>query len=490
MTVRFLRGGLPFVDELILQQTAAFLSVPFLKPGYAAWGTDGIVLHARYVYFALSLLTAGVVFSSLKRRLGAISAASALLVMAFIPLAIPTLNYNTWASFGLTIGLFSLFSGHSFMAGLACAIGCFAYPPLLLPTTMAGILALRRPKEVGLFLAGGIPIAMLAIQMASLSGFAIDNAIYYSLTSFGYGAGLEKLWIALKHLVSSNVAPLAWLSAVTLLLGLKHKAWIALFPVVLAAAYVRYPFSATWWLLYYSLWGGLLFFLERKDPDLRRLAKLVWLPSVVAGIVTAWTSASSAANAVIGLLPAAVVVTVAWTRALCRSWPPLGACPAAAIATIVAFLQFWGVCVYGDGEIRDLNARVTEGPFRGLYTSEAKLAFLREVETDIHRLEKPRGHILFMEFPAGYLISSMSPGAPSSWLRTISRGKHYYLDYYRRHPSPNNLVFKLRLDHFGHHYPRLDEKKDVWESYLRETHRPILDKEGYVVLAPRERANF
>jgi hypothetical protein len=112
---------------------------------------------------------------------------------------------------------------------------------------------------------------------------------------------------------------------------------------------------------------------------------------------------------------------------------------------------------------------------------------LEDITQDIHHVENPRGRIVFYEFPAGYLISSMKIGSNSAWMRDISQGKKYYLEYYGSHLSPDDRV--VEVHGLTHEKPRMQwipySDADPFHHFLKETHTPILRAENYTVLAPK-----
>src|SRR4029079_1423960 len=204
----------------------------------------------------------------------------------------------------------------------------------------------------------------------------------------------------------------------------------------------------------------------------------------LSAIAIGWTSGSAVINGSVGMTPAFIVSALFLTRSLKESRFSL--IPLYACVGILVFFQFYGKAFYRDQNFSHFTTQIKSGPFHWIYTSPEKADYLANISKDIHRVENKNGKIVFFDFPAGYLISSMRPGVNSGWIRDVSRGKDFYLRYYKEHMTKDDLVFKVQwLTHeknkaqFIRYFP-----DDVFSKFIDETHHRVLSREDYVVFSP------
>lgn len=171
------------------------------------------------------------------------------------------------------------------------------------------------------------------------------------------------------------------------------------------------------------------------------LIAMVWLPSLLAGIITAASSNVGPTNAAVGAL-AAFIAAIALLSS--------GANAAAALALLLSLHASAWQFVYRDDPIRFLTARVPDGPYRGMITSETRLRFLQSMQSDVKHYDVKGGSVLFYDdFPAGYLMTRMRPAAPTVWLvspayRAFDRNA--YRSYYASQAHDPDVVFELRAN--------------------------------------------
>ena len=458
----FTRGARPFVDELLVQQTGSLELTPLVWLYAAVVGSaDGIVLFVRHLYIGLVLLAGWATYIGLRDVVGRKRALiTALAATVILPTAKPIVNYKTLGTFLLTVALFAGVSGRRAASGLALAAAVFAYPPLFVPALVFAALLLRdsrSPRGRIAFLTAGTVGALAALVVLLAFGPGnVESSVRYTRDA-GATGGIDKL---------GQVAS----GAVT---GIRD--------VVDAVPHITaFPFTS-YFVTYTALAGALLFRSGRLEPPARRLLVLVWTPSLVAGLATAYSSTNAFLDATIGLIPA-FLVTIALARSV---WVP-----AAAVVLLLVFQ--WGF-VYRDKPVGDLSCRVQSGPYRGIFTTPERCAFVRQLEADLKRHRSGRRSVLFYPgFPAGALLSDLRPVGPATWMDPI--GSHPGLDrsVYTSHlAKPENrpdLVFEMRSVPGGSFADVGGEAPDVRALLERLRYREVAARERYrVLVAPGPR---
>ncbi len=487
--------------------------LPLVRGYYQRFATEGIVYFLRMLYLLFSLGIAAGAYAglvSISKRTHALSAA--LVAVAFIPLNIPALSYNTLGG-----GLFALalFLGFAFArdggrlkwvaANAALALSEFAYPPIFLAGICFIALSFQRQARDRRFiliasLSTHLAVALLFLPHLWRLGSSLIPSLVYSWTAQHHGGGLTKFIYVLSFLLRNVLSAEVLLSfaLIALSFGLRNRrpltAAIALtaFPVLLFAGYRNWAYPSTWFFTYFAMAGPILYSFGRRGEARRLLLFAVWLPSALAGLITAWVSAGSPANIIIGFWGGGIVSALFFIEAvehLTRTSPQRlrtflsSAAPAIVLGGLVLFL-FVGQVFYCDGEFFRLTETIPQGPFRGLHTTVEKRKYLAEISDDIRALENPLGRIVFYEFPAGYLLTKMRPGVNSAWMRTVSLGKRFYANYYRDQLGPHDLVFAIHLIDHGYPSPIHYPAEDPFIRFVQGSHRLVLDRGRYQVFTP------
>ena len=505
MGLRFARGDKPFVDELFINQTGALITLPLIKAFYHIRnGTDGIVLYSRLLYFLSSLFVAYAIYACLSTRFPKItSLLMALPAVLILPLNIPNLGYNSIGSLGFMLGVFSGLTAlwgkrrvPLLIAGIAHALSVIAYPPLLIPVFFFfTILVFKSTKRfVSLALYGlGFFMTVAAFLPVFLSAAdALTDSMRYTTTSFDHGGGIRKLVLVLQHMFYSNVRMrmvlLLLCTTGILLLRPKFQKFgsflLLFFPISFVALFTDVMFTQIWFVFYFALLFPLWFLFSPESKENKDLFFYIWAPSFVASLTIGWSSSSAPINGVLGLPAAFIVSALLFYSLLPKPWALFSHL---SLLVLLLLTQFSGKAFYRDGNFSQLTYPIPSGPYQGLFTTPEKYRYLEEITRDIRRYDNQHGRIVFYEFPAGYLISSMRPGINSAWIRNISRGKDYYLRYYERHSHPDNIVFEIRwLFHekdLGFLVEYNDE--DALHRYLKKTHHAVLLRDNYTVLKPK-----
>jgi F0F1-type ATP synthase assembly protein I len=174
-----------------------------------------------------------------------------------------------------------------------------------------------------------------------------------------------------------------------------------------------------------------LVLLVGQDKKLQELFYLGWIPSFVAGLVTAYTSGNGYVNAGLGMLSATVATTVFLIKAFLKfaskdsSKSTFFSREIIAPFLVVLFLGLsqyhlfsFSNMVYRDADIPQLSSQIESGPFRGLYTTQNKKNYLDELSKDLKAVSRSGDRVLFYysNFPAGYLLTSMRSAINTTFL--------------------------------------------------------------------------
>jgi hypothetical protein len=483
---RFALGARPFVDETTVAQQAGLLALPFVWAYHELVGLDGLVLFVRHLQFVLSLLVGGAILVSLRGTLR--SGAAALLLastaVAFVPFDIHGLSYNTIGgglfTAGCVLGFLSLRPGTSLawlvVAGICHGLAVFAYPSLVVAVVVCfGLRLVLTPSRWRRELLGyGVPAFLAA---AAATGSVVGAAGLHDVVSgyrrssdyLGHAGGIGKIGDVFGHEWSTLHFWYLLLPAL-LLLGVVWRGRRRLAPILLAPlpllvlpgslsdSFGSPPYTAT--LEYVAHYGALalpLLVLVWPRPEARRLFVAVWIPALVAGFATAYSSNNGAVNFGIGFFSATLVTTAFLLWALEDSLAaPANTRPALAprlvwpAAIVPALLVVLGGQIYRDGPVSALSATVDSGAYAGIRTSPNKKLFLEEFERDLARIGPRCRIVFFRDFPAGYLLSRSTPDTNSAWIATVPEAKtdayqQTFVDYWRRHGFPDVAVVVSRI---------------------------------------------
>ena len=481
MARRFALGDRPLIDEFSPHQSAALL------PALLVWlrgrfvpGAEGLVLYTRLLYFGFGLL----IWRELDRSLrGPFGPQAALLAgglyTAFVPFNIPNLSYNTLGCGCFTLGCLIAVratlggAGRRSLAGagLMQGLAVLAYPTLLLPvmlwwialvavstrartatalTTLAGValplvitaLALKRPspEEWQLFLRGATAIKAGEYPLRKLALIVVTAWESYA-------------WKAV-------VIPAALLCVMVVRSRWKHRAWCAvLLPLVLLPVGRDMPgVHANGFLLGLGLVAPFLMPGFSKARE-RVLVATVWLPAIVAGMTTAWTSTNGHWNFFVGFFPAAVLSCVYLAeplrpvarpskRAQAQPAPEpetrlLALVPVLIVLAVLVADQYRSV--YRDDALPRLTARVPSGAFAGLHTTPDRAAFLAQLQADLAPLQGDG--IFFDSFPAGFLLVPGRPAVNTVWVMAPQENpgldRTVFLEYWER--TRRRPAFAVRM---------------------------------------------
>ena len=492
MPARFVMGDRPFVDELNIGQTAGLLLYPFVR--IYAWiaGWTGIYLFVRALYVAFFAVVGGSAFTLARTHL---PTPAAILVgvscTCFIPYGAPGLSYNTLGSGFLTIGLFLVCRSLTnpsdrpprlsldplVWAGVAHAAAAFAYPTLFVGTVLQAVALLAFASGARLraflrFCAGGFGFVLLLLPVMVRAGAGHLRLVaeYFNAT----GAPAAKSASTLDQVAAmwsqfASAHPDLWKhGALIAIAAVLVRRWPLAVGLLLVAVplYVKVPSvgpsASMHYVSCFALCGPLFAIALRNRRAARALVLSVWLPSLAAGVAAGMSSGNGVVAAGIGLFPGAIVsalLLAMWIDETAKrwAWPFLRAMAQLAPATFVlALLQYELAddAIYRDQPLSKLTARVTEGPFKGLYTTPERKVWLGVITADIRKYRSGPRTLFYYDFPAGYLIADQPPLVPSVWIFSwFSPRAALDTRYFQARVVPGEYV----LVHVGFALARIDE---------------------------------
>lgn len=475
MPYRSALGAKPFVDELLFQQTSAFLSYPFVKIFYLfTGGTSGIILYMRFLYLFFMVGVGLCVWFAIRRVVGRpVAAIVALPCVAFVYFNIPSLTYNTlglgFLAVGCFLGYYAVATDRRWLlaAGAAHGLAVIAYPSLAAAIIVFAcsliFLSVREEKwwrSLVRYGMGGMAIAAGFLILFYVVGFSHVLESYRNTAATGiFGGGLAKIVTNVKAVWSSYQGKLILLVGLIAALSLKTRRPARAGLLLLALPFV--PLSITGfpgflqsagYISYYALLAPYVYLFVREESEAGRLLWLVWLPGFVAGALVAYTSSNGYLALSVGFFPGALVTSVLFYMALKKLWSGhkaahhVGAVVVAIPVIILLVFQFGQP--YRDDNIGSLTARITSGGYAGLYTTPAKREFLASVTRDLERVKKGAGTVLvFDNFPAGYLVSELKPYTDKAWIApmTLYQGvdRGTTVNYYRQNGRFPDMIVRM-----------------------------------------------
>lgn len=440
---RFLLGDTPFVDEINPTQSACLQTLPLLRLyAWASGGIDGAVLFMRMAFLVLCGTVAWSAWLCFRPWIGGPRAAlAAILCVLVVPFGIPTLSYNTLASGLFALGVFlasaplegrrrdaALVAAGAAHGASAIALVTYAAPALVFLLVVIGLRHReRKGRAVALYAAGAVvPVLLLLPWLRHVDAAFLDQAyggkryVKIGLAKFLHDLqfhahlfprklllGLAALLLVVARWRRVRVLALIGTCALPLLLIQPHR-WtnsLAYTTVLALCAPV----------LLWLAWPA------RNRGPAREFFLLIWIPSALCGEIAVWTSSNGVVNAGFGYLPGAILASVLAMVVVEESFPSLRASVRTAASTV------WPLCAavvlvrdqaqpFCDDPLSKLDARVEDGPFRGLHTTSRKRDYWQAISGDVAAFSAPGRRVLFYPFfPAGYLATGMRPAASSTW---------------------------------------------------------------------------
>ena len=451
---RFALGARPFVDEMNVLQTAAFFSYPFVKVYVALRGATGIVLFMRHLYLLWTLVVAGVAWGALRRVVRWEHALLAALVCTtFVIATTSDLTYNTIGAgllvIAMALGVRALVGNGGWRslagAGVAQALAALAYPSLIavLPVSAVCLVVAsgagrRRPDLISFGIGAACTLAGEALLLAAFGVSNVVRCLRYQLSDWGRlnsGGGPAKLWGVVDG-AAGHLALYPLVVAAALALWVAYRRLPLARLALVAAPLALLPFGeqlvsgGDGFAVIYGLVAPYFALFVPAERRHQVTSLLLWgyLPSLAAGLVTGYTSASGWLQMDVGLLPAVVLSGVFLALALAprgdeparvrRTLPVLGvACLAGLLAvTVVYEYQFLPRAVPWS----QLTATIHGGPYAGVRATPVRAAYLAQLRADLDRVARPSDRLLvFYQAPAFYLFWSHRVATNSVWISSV-----------------------------------------------------------------------
>lgn len=455
---RWALGDRPFVDEQNLSQSAGLVSYPFVKLYAVITGNDatGLVLFDRHLYLVLCVAGAVCVYMLARRSLSAtLAALVAAPVVTVVLFDTPQVTANTLGALLLTAGAalcaVALTGGSrwwAFPAGVAVGLACVAYPTVLLMTPFIAVcLAFSLGERVASALTPEASAAQRILAADSgrrawrvvsawaLGGFLVVAPVGAAVVGIAGTENLRRCWgyttALARHLDQLGGTSKAGEIAVAFL-SLVAGQWFIVGAAAASLLVFRFRPTAGRWLLLLTppaFWltgtvSGLgvsgavilyglsapylyLYLPPSRRRDAARLLVGVWVPAVLVGAMTAYTSADGLVRAAVGLLSALVVsgLFLAWglqplTATRRAAWPAVVGLAAVVVATLA--FQIWP----GDGAPRysALTARMKTGPWAGISLTEAQRSVLDGFAADLAETVRPGDGLLAYPQAAAFYL--------------------------------------------------------------------------------------
>lgn len=491
-------GGLPYYNDLHIQQNCALLYEPFVWLYYKIVGSTGVLLFVRHLYFILAAASAALYFKYFRPRTDlATSLAIVLLLMIATWWAQPSLGYNSIG--GLCFGCGSLLAirglderqwKHLFGSGILFAIALGAYPTLLgavicLWLILAGFcIYLKIPWLKQMLFANGVTVVFLGGFLLSIVlRTSVDDVFmvykfstaHSSLGSFSWKVTYG-LWLWYKFL------PPWWILApyfvLWVVLWKKHDVPWQFFaiPFAIYMAIKDPPESGTFFppMSMLLVVSGIPLLVQAWREGLRENWKYIalWGGGFAGTAFTCWSSALTIYVTFVTSNFCLIVVMFLASRS--RRFTPWVSASTMILMAIIFFHRY-GLNQLDDHEVTYETEMMMSGPYAGLLTSPERATFLKQLEADIETGTKNAKTILFYdEFPMGYLMTPLFPATRTLWSHTLRESfnvKGFIREYYYDAKNRPDVIF--RFNYFsdnGRKVPVTPEQfkpyEDVFWDYL------------------------
>ena len=527
---RWALGDKPFLQEQNLAGIPGFVMYPFAKlfAVIRDYDVTGYVLYMRHVYLLMMIGVAVAVFLLLRRlvrwELGALAAT---VYVTYIFWATPQLSYNTIALAFLTLGaalgawvvLFGKGRRFALASGVAFGVAVAVYPSLLFIIPFYAVfLAFAQGRRATAMVAQGAfvhppdpegpptgPSAWRALSAWVLGGALVLVPLGVVMLNFGPRNILRSWQLTMSgarllgQLGGSskalNVAQSLWrwitwrpdLIVAALVAYLVFLRWprvgralLAALPVVLWLAAQRGLLWASGYVQVYAFMAPFLYVFiprERRETGAKLLI-WIWAPAMIAGAMTAYTSAAGYVSSAVGLAPALIAsgLFLAWaleavgrptvpapgfsapslrpregdaglpsagSRSAGVPWLALAVLTAIVGVTVMFQFQFQ----QRDVSYRELTSRFDSGPWWGIKVTPERRRLLDSYAADLHEQALPDDKLLVMWEGSGYyLYWNGEIAANSYWSgpdRETGQLSQATISYYRRHRIVPTLVVNL-----------------------------------------------
>lgn len=440
MPYRFLLGDKPFIDELMIHQTAGLLTFPLVWTWVHLTGsTHAIVLFMRLMWLAFTTIVAFAAYKFMARvapRLFAFALAAVYLV--FIPFTCPALSYNTLASGFMTIGLALIAiqlldeerrPWRLLAAGASHGLAVWAYPTLVawVPIVVICLILIRSERRaVALYLAGASTIGLVfAFTMFMLGAPGLQATFVFSSFHSQSLGGMDKLEKILTQLIS--LSPSIVCAAAVLYAANRfrdrapalYRKLVAALPIAAVPALFLFPtFTTLYWILIFGV-SGLLLLRTDAPPELLRASRVIVPAGISGGMLFSYTATNGLLNAGLGaaslllvVLPAALTPRSEGAFVDGRVVRHCAAC------TAVLLLLLSGSNYIGAEGSRHyppilMHDWTQQGPWAYLIGTAEAVQVAEDLQQDAGRLAADSTVLFYSPLWGGYVATSSRAAAPS-----------------------------------------------------------------------------
>lgn len=447
LPLAFARGRRPYIDELMVVQSASLLLQPLVHFFLSLQKTgEGLVLFMRHCFFALSILATYSCFCYQRKYLPLIPALlGSFLVLSFWPFSIPSLSYNTMGMLFLLMGTVLVLEqadrkqpNSALPTGIALLLlAGFCYPTFAIPALiLCGLAVVKLRKSE---ISKGVLLASLSVCI--LFGLALGYLVFFYtsperlavILNFVRSYGIHGTWGAKLLLISKQLIHdwkfISFQAAFLLIPPLMFKysqRWTLLLSLIFAVFLLQYstagidlpPYHIT--IISLSLVAFMLAFFRREFIIPVSVA-------ILAGGMSSWTSGNGLFNFAIGAMIGAVAYAILLYRSLDEGKDK------SLYSKLVYFVMIGSVVsfqlrsltrsVYGDDStLSHLTQRIHHGAFRGLKTTQGKADFIAQLTEDLSQVSNEKKTIAFFDFFAGGpLFSSLQMSTPIIWSASLNQ---------------------------------------------------------------------
>jgi len=507
---RWALGDRPFVDEQSLVQIPGLLTYPLVKlfGMVRHYDPTGLVLYMRHWYLVMMIGVALAVFLLLRRLVRwELALLVASLFVTFMFFATPQLSYNSMGMAFLTLGatmgawvvVLGKGRGYALAAGAAFAVAVAAYPSLLFiaPFFAVFFVFAQGRRAVGTVAEGafrepphpeGPPTGRAAWR--SLSAWVAGVLLVlvpFGLVMLSFGAGnllhayrftmtaahaLNELGGAAKTLQVSEafwrfLTSRPYMIVAALVIYLVYRGWprvgralLAALPLALWLAAQRPMLWASGYVVVFAFLAPYLYLFvpARRREDGAKLLIWVWPPAMLAGAMTAYTSASGYVNAAVGFAAAVMIsgLFLAWSLEAVMGPGDLHSAerprsPWLALAVLVAIVALTISFQFRFQQVQmpygQLTSRFASGPWWGIKVTPERRRLMDGFAADLKAQGHPDDRLLIIYDAAGYYLNWNGRLATSMyWIGGDARTGRLdptTIDYYKAHHVVPTLVVHL-----------------------------------------------
>jgi hypothetical protein len=472
-------GDAPFVDEMNVQATGAFVAVPLTWLWTHLFGMTGLVLAIRLFFVAVAFAVGYLAYRALRSRLRPATAAIAVAApLMALPYHLGQVSYNTMPILGLVLataaGLPAVLDRDrrwAAVCGAAAAGAAISYPVVAVGAMilLAAVVMLSRRRDVVVaVLLGGLAVSVpfglwLLIGVGpSILGETVRLTLdYQALRTPLLERGNVALDVYTFHLGLRKYWPMWVFAAIAALPVPQHRiraAAVAAVPVLavvpglhlmvtggpgaafgtLAGVYVTVLSLAL--LVPVTVWA-----IQRRRQDIGLLICLSLPVALVQAPLIASTTSSGTGWGVhvIGVSSLLMALAVGWCEMVAELVPRVQ--PLVIAQLLIAIGLLLTLTPFKDGFPWQLTTRISAGPFAGIATDPGDATRIAETAAAADRWVRPGEGVLLYGLAGDYLLTGGDPVTNLMWLGDFGAANQATLDYFKRVERTPDVVFVNRF---------------------------------------------